>query len=217
MGSTFDDSDESPASAEDVAISRIADGAAGAEDWDQLEAVAVRDRAVWERLARALKVEAELRRGLDGALGIADAVELPLPAAQAAVAAPRTLRSHLGWVAACVFAVLWLSPMFSAGSVSSTEDGVADSTATLQPVNTEDALERYLVGGIEDGSIVGQLPRRVVRTTPAGRDGAVEVLYVRRILEKAIVDQFYEVGHDEHGTPTSLPVSNVRLASYESL
>ena len=60
---------------EDLLLSRIADGAAGPEDWEALEIVAAGDRGVWERLGHTLRCEAELREDVAAATTLADALD----------------------------------------------------------------------------------------------------------------------------------------------
>ena len=103
---------------EDLLIQRALAGSARDEDWSALEALAARDAAVWERLARSIRDGAELTRELASATAGAAAVDIPViptiagPRIPTKAGSPWALRG--GWLAAAavsLFAVLsHLSP-----------------------------------------------------------------------------------------------------------
>lgn len=67
-----------------------------------------------------------------------------------------------------------------------------------------DAWQAYLQKGRESGEVVGEIPNKLlVDSKPALSGNGVEVIYVRQVMERAIVPDLYEfAGRDEAGRPT---------------
>ena len=66
--------------------------------------------------------------------------------------------------------------------------------------------------GVEDARVLGELSRVVVRAQPTEDGRGVEVVYVRRVLERKVVDELYQITEDEHGMPMR---TQVDPASFE--
>ena len=79
----------------------------------------------------------------------------------------------------------------------------------------EVAYKQLLEAGKAEGRIVSELPRQLVRTRVAPDGQQVEVLYVRRLLERARLDHLYERGSNDLGEPVSVPVNSSRLVEYK--
>ena len=78
-----------------------------------------------------------------------------------------------------------------------------------------DAADNDVGGGAADEDlpdIVGELPKLLVSATPTVDGQQLEVLYVRRVLERSFVKHVYELGLDEVGQPVPNEVS---LAKYQ--
>ncbi len=180
---------------EDVLISRALDGDATPSDWRELRGLAEGDTAVWRRLADTLRGQSALRRGTEEALGCAAGIEAPLSGPLTSPARHPSLRpfwTWSGWAAALLLAFFW-----ALGRERPREPLSGD--ATLQA--SQPAL-RALPG---EATLVGELPRVMVDSQPTGEGRKVEVTYLRRLLEKVVVDDLYQVNSDEWGEPHAVP------------
>lgn len=184
---------------EEQLISRVVDGDASTADWTELELLAHADAAVWERLAGSLHTEARLRNAVDEALSIADEVELHGP--PSTISRLRPWLAGSGWAAAAVMIISWLIHTVS---------GPAD--LPLEPAGPR-SLEEYVRAGHDAGRIVGVLPTQVLRAVPAADGENLDVIYLRGWLERAAVKELYEVGENEAGMATSIPVSWTKYVS----
>ena len=207
-----------PSRAEDprdeLLIHRALDGVASPDEWDDLERSVATDPVVGTRLARTLRAESELRLHATTALSVADSIELPTsPPAHSSGRRPTRTRvlAMAGWAAAILLAVLW-----GGSSLRAPDSPAIENDASTPPeLDAESAFDRYLVAGAREGRVLRELPRQVMETRPvAEQPGGLEVVYVRRLLERTIVDQFYELGEDDLGRPASIPVSTARLTDY---
>ncbi len=194
---------------EEILIHRVIEGDSSREDWLALEQLADGDRCVWERLARTLQVEAELRRDGKHAVSLADHIELT-----SEISAPRNfLPRWAGWAAAVVLAAAWVVGSFSSDSGDPRNEGSLPASETQ---TADSAYMQYIQKGISEGRILEELPRVVMETRPAAKGDGVEVLYVRRLLERTVVDQFFQAGSDDQGKLTPKPVPMTRFVDYGS-
>jgi hypothetical protein len=155
------------------AIARIVARADRAQDWGALARLAARDPGAYERLAMALHDEARVRWALRPAIAAADAVDLPLAASR---------RRVLPWTAAAAVAVL-----AAVGLGYLWRPSPASAPSPAAPASAAITLE--------------ELPRVVLEARPA-RDGrGTEVVWLRRTLQRAVVDRVVELAHDEYGLP----------------
>ena len=75
-----------------------------------------------------------------------------------------------------------------------------------------DAFQAYLERGQEAGRVVGEMPAKVLlEAQPSAQGSGYEVLYLRQIMERAVVSDLYEFGVDERGRP--VPVRMVPVKS----
>ncbi len=177
--------------AEDRLLTRIVDRAATPREWDALEELAGREPAAWQRLHAALRDDLVLKSTCAPLLAAADRVDLP-----AGLPVPRPARggwfTTLGWAAALFFAALWL--------------GDPPAPALTPPPRGIDAT----AAGYGRGEIVDELPPDVVEMR-AVDNGQIEVVLIRRTLERTRVDSVFELAEDEMGQPRPQPISLRRL------
>jgi hypothetical protein len=62
-------------------------------------------------------------------------------------------------------------------------------------------LSQYIDLGKKQGTVVGELPDKIVLDSTKTPDGATEIVFVRQIVEKARVDDLYRMATDEAGNP----------------
>ena len=100
------------------------------------------------------------------------------------------------------------------------ENDTGSSTPSSADVSS--SPEAPETGGTSQGStanrssseaeFVQDLPSQVVATRAAEDGQSVEILYVRRVLERAVVDEVFGMGLDGAGRPKPVNVSPLRLA-----
>jgi hypothetical protein len=79
---------------------------------------------------------------------------------------------------------------------------------SLDKMTARDFMDGYKERAAKDGTLVAEMPQRVVlesRPTPDGKGH--EVLYIRQFIERAVVDDLYKFGVDESGRPMMVPAS----------
>lgn len=200
---------------EEILIGRVVDGEATGADWSELDALARGDGAVWTRLAGAQRSHADLARAVDDELTVAELTEPPgrvTLAAQGAVS--YRWRVYSGWAAAAAVALTWATA--SGLGIAPRVPGV--TTSSLGP---DALLTQYMDSGKAQGRVLGELPMVMIETTPVsavGEDGQrVEVVYIRRVLERAVVNGVYTLGQDEHGDPTPVQATTSSLRPARAL
>lgn len=186
------------------AISRVVDQEASGADWRLLESSATSDPAVWRDLAAALRLNQELVREVREATDVAEHVELDeskfLSArserATASVAGRlQKLGTWGGWIAAGLLVLV-----MNRGEPARQSPGFGNQAGlSLAPA---DYLSNYLSSGKREGSVVGEMPRKLLLDTTPAEDGGMYVLYVRQIVERMKVDDLYRISVDEMGNPT---------------
>ncbi|MHC5062732.1 MAG: hypothetical protein ACYTG5_02015 [Planctomycetota bacterium] len=163
-------------------------------DWRELRSLAADDQNVWKRLLDSMEDETLLRAASSGYLRIAEGVEAPLPTRPRpwSRSASRFL-SPLGWIAALAMALLWIT--FPPESISN------------QPAETVTAPAL-----VADGEVITELPRVLVSSEPSANGESLELLYMRRILERVQVDELYSLGRDEAGmaSPATITAADYR-------
>jgi len=203
-----------PDSARDLLISRVIDGRASSADWDRFRAIAAHEPTIWCELADTQSQHEAVHDELSGAIAIADAVDLP-----AGYIDDTHTRQRLslvskwgGWAAAAALLVMWSlgTPNLPIGS-----DGTPIQTGTLIPnvagiglndAEPEQAFEQYLSAGQKSGRVIAEMPEQVVVETRPMPDGTIEVLYLRQIIERRVIDQAYRQVRDESGNTLAVPV-----------
>jgi hypothetical protein len=80
----------------------------------------------------------------------------------------------------------------------------AFSTGLTSP---DDAMSEYLRLGQQRGQVLGELPQRVVLQARELGDGkGQEVLYLRQIVERAVVKDMYKLGRNDVGEAVMVPM-----------
>ena len=164
---------------EDIRIHRALAGTASDEDWATLDALASRDSAVWERLARSLRDDRELAAAVEAASSKTEPFEVP-------VSTPRTtsrVSGRAGWLVAAAIAI-------AAGFSHLSRETAGDTAKAADPVASETVTE---------------LPNLYLesRRGPSG----IEVLFVKRTVERAVVGEMLEVRNDDSGRSIAVPAT----------
>lgn len=192
----------------DVLIGRVIDGEASPADWDSLRAMAGEDPTVWTDLRRTQRQHELLCAAIGQSISVADGVELDHALSNPA---PMVRRLELvgrygGWAAAACLALLWglgIEP----GDTTGRGQVAGIGPVAVRPAGPDEAFEQYLVAGREAGTVIDEVPDRVVvQATPLEDGRRVEVLYLRQILEREVVDQVYRMTQDETGAERPVPV-----------
>src|SRR5262245_20793344 len=193
----------------DILITRAVDGQASQADWAALESLAQREPGVWRDLAMAQRDHQLLSAAVGRAVGVAGSVEVPSlseagvepPGARAMFLRTRTVATWGGWAAAAAVALAFVAnragqnqPPQMAGA------GPAITTAA-------DALSRYLDQGKQEGTVIGEVPGRVLVDTSKAPDGnGYTVIYLRQIVERTHVPDLYKISSDEAGFPSPVRI-----------
>lgn len=221
---------EPGADALDVLISRVIDGEATPEDWAWLKRLASVDAGVWRAVAEAQMVHASLARSVDHATARAAMVDAPVDEGTR-FAMRRRVRLFSSWGGWALAAALLLAiglgprlPMFAptGGNADGTVLAGAPGSGLFSPATPDEALQKYIELGAKSGTVLQHVPQHTVLRVselPGGR--GYEVVYLRQLIERQVLREFYGVGQTDSGVvvPTSpMPVErvlrvNVRPAS----
>jgi hypothetical protein len=195
----------------DILIARVIDAEASPEDWASIRALAERDPSIWSELAAAQQDQADLASALAEATRVAEEVTLPVAPAPSIVLRRRLSLAGAagGWLAAAAMLLAWWVQPGGSGGVQG--DG---QQAGIVPsgfgATADEALQAYLDRGVRDGRIVGVEPDFLIRDSRPLDDGSgVEIVYVRRIVERMVVDKVYRASLDERGLYVPVPVQGV--------
>lgn len=187
----------------DILIARVADGDASGQEWATFRAWAERDASMWRELAEMQREAAALASAVNRAVGAADFVEAPVGEHMSARLTERfrMIGRWGGWAAAAALVLVWATgwrlPFNGAASG-------AGQAALLPTGSPQDALRQYLDRGRQVGTVVGEVPEKVMLDTRPAADGQFEVIYIRQIMERAFVDDLFGVGADESGRAVPL-------------
>ena len=188
----------------DILINRIVDREASDADWAEVESLALQDGVLWKRLAEAQREHAVLCAGVEDALAVVDAVDLPRVNADAAHHFTMRWRVWGGWAVAATLALVWATTR----GLLPTPGQPGGQTAGLTPVNltTEQAFDEYMARGFEEGRILAELPTVMVNARRAEDDPqATDITMMRRVIELKRVRGAYRVGVDELGQLQLVP------------
>jgi len=199
---------------EDILIARAADARATGQEWEELRRLGDADPTVWDRLAEEGRAAALLSRGVQEAIGAADWIDIDTDRAGGGAQMRQRLRVWSGWAAAAAVALVWMGSAGWIGTGAGSGAPPTEMTAGFLGVTTADeALERYRALGAAEGRVVSELPTVMLESHADEETGRVEVLYLRRIVERAEIDAMYTAAENEHGRlepiPVPIPVRNV--------
>jgi hypothetical protein len=200
---------ENSAHLRDLLISRVIDGSASAEDWSSFRILASTDAEVWTDLSDAQREHEALCEVMHAASSIADGIDLPGGSGSPIVFESRVNAAARwgGWAVAAVLLLGWFTGTFSMNPSNTL--GTNPQTGSIIPLNsagTEQAFNQYLQAGQANGQVVGEMPDHVVVETRPLIDGTVEVIYLRQVIERRVLDQAYREAVDEFGNPVVVPV-----------
>ncbi|MFA6045724.1 MAG: hypothetical protein WC718_12140 [Phycisphaerales bacterium] len=201
----------------DILISRVIDGRSTDADWSSLEAAAARDAGVWRDLALAQRDDRVLKAAVIEATAGYEAAELSGEELHAAAVrrSEHTLthRARLvatwgGWVAAAGIAIAVVGQHQAARPSAGGAEKVGNQASLPVPLaSAADAFNAYLKKGQEEGLVQGQLPEKQLLGVNPSPDGkGYEVTYLRQIVERTHVDNFYQKSYDEFGRVAPVPV-----------
>lgn len=192
---------------EDILISRIIDGHARADDLRQLSTLALADNSVWDRLAEADADREALCLAVESEIAVAQGVAAPMRDTEAPAGPYRFVgwTGWMGWAAAAAVVFAWT--VSSRGPVS---NGTALPGAGIQNVSltADDALAQYIKASKAEDRFIKELPKVMVESHLAADGRSTEVTYLRQFVEKATVNDLYELSTDEHGRPGAVRVNS---------
>lgn len=182
----------------------------------------------WEKLAACALLRPEIhRRFFEEARDRAGLVEVMAPLHERASlvslpAAPaRQFTARRVVAAALVLALAALG--FAAGNLNGrrglrqASDIAAKSPTREIELDSEAYLQRYLALGLKEGRVLFELPPTVIEAERVDEgSGLVDLVFVRRIVERAQSDRVVTLEHDEHGNAHGRLVATRSLASEKS-
>lgn len=210
----------------DILISHVVDGEATAEQWRELEGLAAQEPKLWRELAESQRDAAALRSALRGAGEAAERVSLPADVAVANSKAGRIGLRHdarseshahpqlklnrfgawTGWLAAAVVTII-ATVQFNRNNTLNGGGAPPVQTADISGnvvKSASDLFDQYLATGRKDGSVLGEVPgKMLVESRPAASGQGFEIIFVRQVVERAIVPDLYKIdGTDDRGQAT---------------
>jgi hypothetical protein len=192
----------------DRLISRIVDKIETPAEWAEFRSLAATEPSAWEMLAEAQRDNHRLARLTAEATDFAAAVELPEIAVPEPYRFRRPLSAAAGWAAAAVVLLAWIATGTSGVQRSGDDLQTAGFSATP---SADDSFRNYLERGQADGIVLGELEPKVLIDTRPLDNGAVEVVFVRQIIERRQVPSLVHVeGPDAEGTARATVVRPTR-------
>ncbi len=197
---------------EELLISKAIDGQATPSEWDELTAMAGDDPMLWCRVSETLRECTSFARAVNAFAGAADAIELPADEPSPG-RLTRTSRDTAGgrfgawggWAVAAVVAITWALGLFGPMPTNQgiEQSGIA-SAELLRLAPAADLFRAYLDRGRQEDLVIGEVPKKVlIDSRPASSGQGYELLYLRQVLERAIVADLYQfTAQDELGRPT---------------
>jgi hypothetical protein len=196
----------------ELLVSRAVGGDAAAHEWDELTSRADADVRVWRELGVSLRDQSALAAIVAGAGERAESVAAPRMAGHGAAWAPAwrgsmRLASWAGWAVAAGLAIAiggrWLGAPAAPEALPAQTAGISTPADATLVRNAQEALEAYLERGRSEERVIQQMPRMLLleaRPNPTGE--GYEILYLRQLMERAVVPDLYQFGaEDEAGRP----------------
>lgn len=202
-------------------LTRVVDCEATDAEWAEFRAMADAEvpagaPSAWRDLAEAQRTQALMAGAVGEVLAVAEGVEAPaasrglrLVGAGGGVTPLRRMVAAGGWLAAAAaLGLAWANGWMTrpAGSAGAGEPAQASVIpAGLYRIETpEDAVRVYKEKGRQAGSVVDELPQRVLVQAVAKEccPGEYTVVYVRQFVERADVKDLYQFAQDETGRIT---------------
>lgn len=210
-----------PDHARDLLISRVIDGRAGAQDWDRFRALAANEPSVWCELATTQEQHEMVRDEMADMLRVADGVELPGGIVDEAGARHRMsmVSKWGGWAIAAALLLAWSLGM--PHMQNQLPQGERPLTAGLPGIGLADAepeqaFEQYLDAGQRSGQVIAEMPDQVVVETKPLPDGTIEVIYLRQVIERRVINQAYRMMQNETGQTIAVPIPVEKSSSFKT-
>lgn len=213
-------------------ICRLVDDVTSSEDWRRLAMVAGTDPTIFADLADTRRHGEQLSTEMMRQVCLADGVTLGLVADGLAAGHQfgetiavggandaddeQPVRTNglslpgrwkLGWAVAAALGLLCLSQFVNSNNRITSSGGGVKAAGLVSVGSAEQALDAYYKLGREAGSVVTEVPQRYVLDSRTLPDGRQEVLFLRQVVERAIVTNVYKVGSDEQGRPVLVPLA----------
>jgi hypothetical protein len=191
-----------------ILMSRAIDGDATTDQWDELTAMASKDPSVWRRLAETLRDHSSFARGVNAEVAVAESVPLPSPQRARALVPPEPRTepfAHVsrwsGWAVAAIVGIAWLAWTLNVADTGHRVEPAAP--VNLAGLPAADLLQAYLDRGRQEERVIGEVPDRIlIDTRLSGTGQGYELVYLRQIIERAVVPDLYQFrGQDERGQP----------------
>lgn len=197
-----------PDHARDLLISRVIDGRASTSDWDRFRALAANEPSVWTELASTQEQHEMVRDEVSAMVRVADGVELP-----GGIIDEEGTRRRLsfvskwgGWAIAAALLIAWSLGMPRMPTPGGTQSFAGFPGIGLTDAEPEQAFEQYLESGQKSGQVIAEMPEQVVVETKPLPDGTIEVIYLRQVIERRVIDHAYRMLQDETGNAIPVPV-----------
>lgn len=200
-----------PSDERDVLISRVIDGVATSTDWATFRAIAAHDPSIWGELADVQTLHESVCAHVEHSVSIADGVELP-----GGMIDDGSMRTKMdvvsrwgGWAAAAAILLVWFFGKPMVGLQNDNDPVIAGPVGSglfLNDAQPNQAFDQYLISGQSSGQVVGEMPEHIVIETRPMPDGTIEVLYLRQIIERRVIDHAYREMRDETGNVFPVPV-----------
>ncbi len=196
----------------DVLVARVVDGAATNTDWTTFRTLAAHDPSIWSELADTQQIHELMSQRVQSEIAAADRIELP-----GGLIDDRPMRARLdlvsrwgGWAAAAAILMVWFfgqpTSTMALDEHDSAAAGLLGSRILLDQAKPDQAFDQYLSSGQSLGRVVGEMPERIVIETRPMPNGTIEVLYLRQIIERQVIDHAYREVRDEAGNVIPVPV-----------
>lgn len=200
----------------DILISRVIDGEASRAEYDELRELAAVSPSVWRDLAESQHLARSAEAEFERVAQVAEGVEAPVEEHRSLAIHRRFARAMAvgGWVAAAAITLAWTIGGGPDTSIQTLPGSTASVEAGLVPVSTASAaLDRYLELGKKEGQVLGEMPTGVVLERQPSPDGrGYEVIFLRQIVERAVVEDVYELARSEGGEAVPIRVATPRTA-----
>lgn len=199
----------------DVLISRVIDAEASPEDWAAFRELAESDPEIWRDLADAQQQNEALCEGFRASIHVADKVDLPelITDTQPFQRRLDTVGRWGGWAAAAALLLVWGTGFQRNGWGGLGVQGASlVGGPTLADATPDEAMARYIDAGQSAGSVVGEVPDRLVIETLPQPDGSIEVVYLRQIIERRVTDQVFRDSLNDAGktVPVRVPLDQIQ-------
>ena len=178
----------------DEPIDASLDNTLDAESLIELAALVQRDTSTRTRFSTAMHAAREIDRGLDALMNITQRTNLPTHRTQARSNAPRIHTIVLRLSQAAAVLLLTATAWIVSGRLAQSPQ---INPAPTEGMSASAALIAYMQAGVAEGRVVRELAPVTVEVHPTS--AGMEVVYIRSILERALVEDIYRVSRDEHG------------------